>query len=73
MWLTCGLRGIGNRRTKPLTSGSGWIAVYRAVSSTTMIAATAEATLAPNEATGPSSFDGLCVYVVTKCWTWAVM
>jgi len=45
-------------RRKPLTSGSGWIAVYGAVSSTTMIAATAAATLAPNDATGPSSFEG---------------
>ena len=42
-----------------MTSGSGWIAVYSAVSSTTMIAATAAATLAPNDATGPSSFDGI--------------
>ena len=38
-----------------------------------MMAATAAATLAPNDATGPSSFDGLCVYVVTKCCICAVM
>ena len=45
-------------RTNPLTSGSGWIAVYSAVSRTTTIAATAAATLAPNDATGPSSLVG---------------